>query len=124
MSYLNSMTRSAIKTSVNRFLKDSATITQDVITLDQYNGQVHTPQVVGVSVPCRIIMLDRSNVSRAGLVGEQESMRDMYRIVVKQGTNLAVDQQIQVNGLTYNVVNILSELTDEVFESAIVTRQR
>lgn len=121
MSQLNARTRAVLKTAVNMYLNQTCMITVDSISTDSYGAETHTTQVAAASVSCRLI---RATPSDAAIVGNQETMADTYRLIVREGTALAVDQRVTVDNITYNVIGLVTGLTDNLYESAIVRRYR
>jgi hypothetical protein len=123
MSVLNTMVRARIRAIAAKWLKDRCNITVQTTATGPLGEQLDQYVSVQSNVPCRVIKVSMS--PSAMIVGGQESMQDMYRVSVPVGTALAVDQRIELsNGLEYDVVDLETELTDEMFEHALVSRQR
>lgn len=119
-----------LQTTASQWLNETCTIeVQDFIT-NEIKSQVKAWIVVADDVPCRVIQAtSRSSSSEAALVGKQESLAELYRIALPpKGSatytwDLTVNQRITVNGHAYHVIAVEQELTDNVFRSALVTRE-
>lgn len=123
MSILSPRLRSVLRRSAYRWLDDTCNIVNDVISIDQYGAQVVTEVSFKSGVPCRVIMAGNPTNTTAGLVGLQITLTNMYRIAVPSGTGIAINHKIQVGGHKYSVIANLTELSDEVFEMAVMERQ-
>jgi len=99
-----------------------ALIERETASTGQFGEATHAWQVVGVDVPCRVIMAGSSNSSAAGLVGDREMIREVYKLVVGYDVALAVDYRVTVNGVRYLVVQLVDDLTDKVMRTAVVVR--
>lgn len=126
MSFLSSPMRGALKRSLNRWLHERFSLTVDAVTIGADGGQTRAEAPVSAAVPGRKIRASQADMASAGLVGEQETMKDTYKLIATQGTAFAVDQHVKFDGDTqeYDVIGVVSELTDDLFESAIITRRR
>ncbi len=124
---LNPTIRAALRKSANRWLKDRCDISVDSVTIGDDGGQTRVSVGVAANVPCRKIRASQTDMMSAGLIGSQETMRDTYKLVVSPGiVTFATDQKVTFEGDTfsYDVAGLITELTDEFVESAIVTRRR
>ena len=120
MSYLNPVTRSAIKRTLNKWLKDRANITIDVPSVDTLGGTtvINTPVVS--NVPCRLMLASGSALAGAGIIGSQETLTSYYLCAFVQGTPLSINQKVEINSVVYTLIANITSLTDDVFEIAIL----
>lgn len=113
--------RNTLKGALNRFLNQSASISVDEITIDEIGGQVSTSMSVATGVRCRVMRPTAADMRK--LVGMQEVITEIYKIAFEQGTALGTNQRVTVDGVTYNIVSIVTHRTDDLDEQAIVVRQ-
>lgn len=115
---------SQLRAITAQYLKDTCTIQSLVNNRGQY-GEVIADgwSTVASGVACRIIT-ERDTRKAGELVGGQEALVDTYKIIVPVGTALAANQRIVCNGLTYDVVNLITGRTDETDEQAVIVRAR
>lgn len=108
------------------FLKDTCTIEQAGNTVGAFGQQVPGWTVVASGVACRIITesVRKMEPEMVGGQGGQESLAEVYRLVVPVGTALAAGQRVRIGTDYYHVVRLLTERTDETDEQAILTRAR
>lgn len=121
---LNASILARLRNQTAKFLKDTCLIEVQDQSTDEYGSPALSWSVVAEDVPCRMITAGYQNQSRAGLVGSQESLQDMYKLICPYGTALDIDQRVTVNGQTYNVVQLMTARTDETDTQAIIVRQR
>jgi len=123
LSYLPTWLRASLRTTTNKWLKDTATIEALQLTTGEVGQPVESWSVVSASVACRVIGAASSDTQN---VGGQETMTDVFRIVFPAGTALAVQQRITVSssGKVYHVAGLVTDYTDELFTAAVVVRQR
>lgn len=108
---------------VANFLTQRAQLQRETTARGEYGEPLHVWEIVAQSVPCRLIRLGRRNESGIEEAGGAETMRSEYRLIVPSGTPLTADMRVTVDGLTYGVVRIETQLTDEAFHAAIVNRR-
>lgn len=113
-----------VRSNATRMMQDTCTVLAEVEAQDSFGASIKNMQTIADNVPCRLSTLTAQNLTASGLVGSQESMKDTYQLIIKQGTALAINQKVVINNLTYSVIALITELTNDVFESAVVTRQR
>lgn len=123
MSILAHRIQAALQRSAYRWLNDTCNIVNDVINSDQYGAQKVTEVPYKISVPCRVILASNPAGTTAGLVGQQITLTNIYKIAVPSGTGITINHKIIVGGHKYSVIANVTELTDEVFETAIIERQ-
>lgn len=112
-----------IRRETANFLTQRAQFQRETTARGEYGEPLHTWEVVASNVPCRLIRLGRRNESGIEEAGGAETMKAEYRLSVPTTTPLAADMRVVVDGLTYGVVRIETQLTDEAFHAAIVNRR-
>jgi head-tail adaptor len=113
-----------LRTTVNRWLTETATIERQTESRGVYGEQVHDWETVASGVACRVINAGNSNAGNNQQFGNQELMMDRYKIVMPTGTVVDVDYRITVAGRVYDVVAIVDDRTDSTDVQAIVSRVR
>jgi hypothetical protein len=122
VSYLPTWLRASLRTSTNRWLKDTCKIEQSSVSIGELGDAIETWAVVSAATACRVI---RTNSGTRNLEG-QETMTDTPTIVCPAGTAFATGQRITVSstGFVYHVTGLETDMTDELFTAATVARQR
>lgn len=108
---------------VANYLNQRARIERETAARGVYGEPVHGWEIVDENVPCRLIRLGRRNESGIEEAGSAETMRAEYRMIVGHEVTLAADMRVTIDGLTYGVVRIETELADEAFHACIVNRR-
>ena len=123
MTTLPTWQRGAFRATVLKWLKDTAKIEVQQSSKGTMNEPLDAWTIVTASVACRVIGAEQSD---AAFVGSQETIADMYRLVVPAGTALAANQRVTVTstGYVYQVVGFINDLTDELFRTAVILRRR
>ena len=116
--------RGALKARLLRFLTERGNLVANQPTQDSYGGLTPTSVSVEANVPVRIIRPGDETTGAAAVIGGAEVLRNMHRIVARQGTGLAADQQWVVNNVTWQIVRVVTDLTDDLYEMAVVERVR
>ncbi len=106
------------------FLTDSALIEKESQSVGQYGEPLHAWQVTDASAVCRLIQGAKATTTPDFVSGAQETMPDLYTLVVEADTELDVNYRVTVNEIVYQVVRLEAELTDKGFRTALVSRQR
>lgn len=106
------------------FLTETCDIEVEQDSVGQWGQPAHSWQVVATGVACRVITARPMLQSTAGQVGGQEQLVDTYRLIVPAGTALAVNQRVTVNDLTYHIVSLITERTNETDAQAVMVRAR
>jgi Phage head-tail joining protein. len=105
------------------YLTQRCEIEQEQMLLDGYGAMLHSWQVVASDVRCRVIQ-ERRTGSQMVESGNQETMREMYRLIVPMGVVLRADQRVRVDGALYTVVSAEDALTDVLQASGTIVRVR
>lgn len=115
----------AIRKAKNQTLTQEALIEAETTTVDQYGAPTHTWETVADCVPCRVIYAggQPGNESMSE-IGNQEMLTEQYRIICPYGTALSVDQRVTVDGIVYDVVGLVTDLTQQTDTQAIMVRGR
>ena len=77
---LNAAIRARLRSQTEKYLKDTCLIEVQSDVTGEFGDQPIAWQIVASDVPCRVITAGYQNSSRAGLVGQQESMMDLYKL--------------------------------------------
>jgi head-tail adaptor len=110
-----------IRSVLNRWLNETATIQRETETRGAYGEQLHDWTTTATDVPCRVI---GRNTQRNQAMSNQEMMVDEYRVIFETGTVLDVDYRVTVGGNVYRVIAIVDDRTDGVDVQAIVAGER
>src|SRR5690242_7804430 len=121
---ISSQLTAYIRRIAGTFLTDTCLIERESETTGEYGEPVHAWEVTATGVTCRLIKAGQFNTPGGETPGAQETLQDLYRLVVAQTVTLDVDYRVTVNDAVYQVVRLESELTDEGFHAALVSRQR
>lgn len=113
-----------IQRQTKGMLTQTCDLVQEQETQGDFYESVKTILSVDSSIPCRIIKIGQRGTDAGDIVGQQEVMTDEYTLIVPYDTALDVNYKVECEGLTYNVVRIVTDLTDRVFRQAVITRQR
>lgn len=101
------------------FLTDSCIIERKSQTSeDGYLKPVWS--VVAAAAPCRLLPDTRQDSK--GEVEDREAGRVYYKLSLAHNADLADGDRVKIGGLIYEVLQIMSSLTDAVFKSAKCVR--
>jgi hypothetical protein len=122
---MSERTRAVIQRAVERSLTDTCKIEVMVKGRGVYGEPLADSwELVAENVKCRVIRSGSRSSSASEQVGNQETIREMYRLIVPRGTALDIDQRVTVNGLVYQIVDVVTAWTDAVDAQAIMVRAR
>jgi len=125
MPFVTNQLMAHIRSQVSQLLTDTCTIERnEEVTDNRYGSKKPGWVVVASSVACRINLLNRSNQSLVEVMGGQEAMLDSYQLVLAYDVTIDRDYRITVNGVTYFVTRIESQLTNSAFKQVLLTRKR
>jgi hypothetical protein len=108
-------------------LTDICTISRETGATGTMGEPLHVLEVVASEVACRVIRSSqRLGSSAMAIVGSQEAMVEVYRLICPSGTAFTVDDVVTLasDGSVYQVVNVEDKLTDGAFAGAVMTRVR
>ena len=112
----------SIKRRTSGFLNDTCTLSQEEETVGELGERVHDFVVVAEDVPCRVITVGNRYSGQIQQEGQQEAMKDVYRLVCPVGTTLTADMRVEVGSLTYKITSVLTDRTDATDAIAVITR--
>lgn len=112
-----------IRRETASFLTQRARVERETAARDALGGPTHAVEIVADNVPCRIIKIGRRNDSAIEEAGSAESLKDEYRLIFGRGVALGTDMRVVIDGLTYGVVRIETQLADEAFHACIINRR-
>lgn len=109
----DSRTLALVQHIKNAYLTDRATLETEFSTVTSIGASTHEWQILATNIPCRMITQGQST-NAARQIGSQEGLVETYRIVLKLDLiTLAVNQRLTINGVVYEIVDILSHRTDQ-----------
>ena len=120
---LNSRMRALITRKAALWFNETCNIVTDTINIGSMGNQVVTEVPYKLNVPCRRTRAGSAARASAGLVAEQTTFTSMYVLSVPIETGISINQKVVIDGLKYNVLATLEELTDKVFEEVLIGRQ-
>lgn len=126
-SFVSPFLLGRLQATASQWLNETCTIEVNVPAIsDDLGTESPQWQVLTSNVPCRVI---RSQGSKYGMVGMQQSLEDSYRIALPPLTStysweLATGMRIMVGGNIYSVIGIEDDLSNEVFRQVQVKRIR
>jgi hypothetical protein len=126
MPRLSARTIAIVKQNVSEMLTDSCTIKRESGATGMMGEPLHDLVLVASGVACRVIRSSqRLGSSAMQVVGSQEAMVEVYRLICPVGTSFLVDDVVTLaDGSVYQVVNVEDQLTDEAFAGAVISRVR
>lgn len=115
-----------IEQAVSSFLTDTCDIRREVPATGVMGEPLNTLATIYEDVPCRVIRAGTRNDSAYMEVGASESLVETFRIICPARTEFKINDVIIMtsDGATYQVVDVIDRMTDEVFVSTIVKRVR
>jgi hypothetical protein len=127
MPRFSSRTLAIVQRNVGEMLTDICTISRETGATGTMGEPLHVLEVVASEVACRVIRSSqRLGSSAMAIVGSQEAMVEVYRLICPSGTAFTVDDVVTLasDGSVYQVVNVEDKLTDGAFAGAVMTRVR
>jgi hypothetical protein len=126
MPRFRARTIAVVRRNVNEMLTDTCRIERQTGITGTMGEPLNSWETVATEVPCRVIRSSlRLGASAMQVVGSQESMVELYRLICPVGTGFTVDDRVTLSDdSVYQVVNVEDKLTDSAFSGAVVTRVR
>lgn len=126
MPRFSSRTLAIVQRNVGEMLTDICTISRETGATGTMGEPLHVLEVVASEVACRVIRARTPSSSASQVVGSQEAMVEVYRLICPSGTAFTVDDVVTLasDGSVYQVVNVEDKLTDGAFAGAVMTRVR
>lgn len=125
MRLLSDRTMAMVRRNVNAMLTDLCSIERESGATDDMGAPLHDWTVVASDVPCRVIRAGQRNNSSTEIIGSQETLVEMYRLICPVGTPFTTDDRVRMAGdAVFHIVALEDRLTDLPFVSAIITRGR
>ena len=134
---LPSSLRGYIRAAAESLMTDTCTLSRQKDAAGDYGEIVSAYEVMATGVACRLITIGNRFSGAAGQPGQRaggqaemvpmgrETLTDTYRLVLPAGTTIDVDYRATMSsGDVYEVVDLVTERTDEADVLAIVTRVR
>jgi hypothetical protein len=114
---VSSLLRDQIRRATMNFLTDTATISREVAAGGEFGEQVRHWDVVMDGVPCRLIKTAFDRNQTVGEVANRESAPELYSIILPlDAVTVEAQDQIEVGGRVYRVVQVQRTLTDAAFQ--------
>ncbi len=126
MPHFSTRTIAKVQANVNAMLTESCTLQRE----SGATGSMGEPlrNVFGniaTGVQCRVIRAKTPSGGTGMVVGSQEAMVELYRLICPVGTAFLVDDRVVMSdGRVFQVVNVEDGLTDKGFAGAVLTRVR
>lgn len=121
---LHPVTRARLRAQAETFLTDKCVIERVLVG----QGDFMTPQnewrIIATGVKCRLITGIKSSYGQVAEISEQEVLKEYYSLAVPIGTEIQADDRVMVNDVTYTVLRMETEFTDEFFTQVLLTRRR
>jgi hypothetical protein len=126
MTFINSAVLAMIRrTADTGFLTDTCTIERPDEAVNSRGQMTSGWALVASDVRCRVVQGGRLNNPAVMDASLREAMDDLYRISVAYGTALERGYRMTLStGNVFYVVRLETELSDDVFHSAIISRKR
>lgn len=118
---INSTVLTKLRKQAISTLTETCIIKRKITTRDEFLSQVSGYDQIASEVACRMIGVGTLTNSTVGLAANQESLMESYRLIVPVGTDLQADDIVVIGGLTYTVVRLLDNLTDQFFAQALIS---
>jgi hypothetical protein len=125
MPRFSDRTLAVVQRNVNEMLVDTCTIKRESGATGTMGEPLHTLEIVASGVACRVIRARVPSQGTTQVVGSQESMVEVYRLICPVGTPFTKDDVVTLaDGSVYLVVSVEDQLTDSAFAGAVITRVR
>jgi len=118
------MLRRMQRFSEDNFLTDTCTIQRSVQVKTTLMVSSQNWEVVGQSLPCRLIRNRSQSASEIAEFGMMAVMDDEYRLVLENDADILADDRVVIGDENYQVTSIQDGLTDAFFKTAIICRKR
>jgi len=125
MALLSDRTIAMVRRNVSAMLTERCTIERESGATDDMGAPLHDWTVVASDVPCRVIRAGQRNNNSTEIIGSQEALVEMYRLICPVATPFKTDDRVRMaDGAVYQIVAMDDRMTDQAFVSAIITRGR
>jgi hypothetical protein len=105
--------------AAGQYLIDTATIYAQSDEKDAAGAQSSTRQPV-LTTPCRLLSAGKSNQAAVVEAARQETMSEIYRMIVPASVILEVNQRVVVNGGTFEITRIEDKWSNPLFKTALL----
>lgn len=120
---MHSAVRAYIRRMTKSYLTSRCTIQTEVSGRGDFGQNATYWSDVATDVACRKLPAGQSDSERVIDFAGQESINELYRLILPSTFALEVGQRIIINGVTYYVASLLVGVTDEAFRAAIIVRK-
>lgn len=107
---------------VERYLTDRCDIRRMSVVTSGAGHSAEIPSVVRSDVKCRVLPISK----RRGedVTGDQEMGTNFFRLAVPYDTDLRDGDQVEINGVVYEVMDLNDSRTDATDKQATIARIR
>lgn len=125
MPRFSARTIAIVQRNVSEMLTDTCTIKRLTGATGTMGEPLNQMELIASGVLCRVIRAKTPSNGSQQVVGSQQSMVELYRLICPVGTAFVVDDVVTLSdGSVYQVVQVEDQLTDGVFAGAVITRVR
>lgn len=123
---LHSTLLAQMRGAAQALMTDTCTIEARSVTKGDMGETVDAWETVASSVACRMQYLGQRFSEVADLLGDQQVVKEAYRLICPYGTSLGVGQRVTLDSDSsrWEVVDLNTQLTSQVDAQAIVVRAR
>jgi hypothetical protein len=125
MPRFSARTIAVVQRNVSEMLTDTCTIKRLTGATGTMGEPLNQMELIASGVLCRVIRAKTPSNGSQQVVGSQQSMVELYRLICPVGTAFVVDDVVTLSdGSIYQVVSLEDQLTDSAFAGAVITRVR
>lgn len=125
MPRFSDRTIAVVQRNVSEMLTDTCTIKRLTGATGTMGEPLNQLELIASGVLCRVIRAKTPSNGSQQVVGSQQSMVELYRLICPVGTAFVVDDVVTLSdGSIYQVVSLEDQLTDSAFAGAVITRVR
>lgn len=125
MPRFSDRTLAIVQRNVGEMLTDTCTIKRELGATGTMGEPLRDLVLVASGVACRVIRAKIPSNGSQQVVGSQESMVEVYRLICPVGTPFTKDDVVTLaDASVYRVVSVEDQLTDSAFAGAVITRVR
>lgn len=115
--------RGYIRRMTKSYLNSRCTVQKEVIGRGDWGQNANYWDDVAVDVHCRKLPGGQGDTERAIEFAGQDSIDEIYRMILPASFELEVGQRIIMDGVTYYVAALLVGVTDEAFRASVIVRK-
>lgn len=104
-----------------QFLTDSCDIQRNFAGKDRFGAPTVGWSTIASAVACRVIEPESRMSGMVMVTADQVATVDEYRLILPKAQDIDEGDRVSVGGITYQVVRLMTELTDEFFETVVIS---